>query len=591
MFRQFRQFYKLFCAEYNWSFFLAVSIAIIASMLEMLGIASVLPFLNLLTDPEQLLNYPLLKTFLGFFKCSTAFQVLVTICLVIISIFILKNIYMIFYQKTIFKLLVKIRNNICNKFLNLITESHYSFSLIKSSNSLINTVDNTARYVVTYYMFFLMQFLAHVIPLLIVVSFLFYYFFYTTIFCIFYSLISFFIVKKATENNHQQISTESATANASNISLLQSIFFSLKELQIANSKKYLLDKSIAASANINRLEQLASFAQSVPSCIIEIAIIILFLIITISLGYSEDNLDNLVPKLGLLAVIIFRLAPIMNRLATAYSAMRSYQGSIESLNTEYCELLSHQRKEVHASVPALSFNEVLSMRNLSYAYHSGKEVLKDISLDIKKHEFIGIVGPSGAGKSTLVDIILGLLKPGKGGYTIDGKQVQDQSQLASLFGYVAQSPFMLTGTIEENIALGRPLDRPRIEEVMNICKLEDFSPDTPIMEFGKSLSGGQKQRIAIARALYSKPQILILDEATSALDLSTEAQITAVITSLKSHCTIITIAHRLSTLQSCDRLFYVKGGAIVASDSFSGLYHNFEEFKTMVQLSNIAITA
>lgn len=589
MFRQFRQFYKLFCIEYNWSFIIAIAIALLASFLEMLGIASVIPFLNLLTKPEKLLNYPLLKAFLGFFRCSTDFQILVVISFGLMSIFLVKNIYMIFYQKVIFKLLVKIRNNVCIKFLNLLNEHPYELSLRRNSEFFINIVDNTARYAISHYMSFLMQFIAYLTPLLFILIFLLYHFLFITIFCLIYGVIVFFAIKKITHRLETQVSVDSAHANSLNIRFLQSIFFSLKELKVTNSKKYLLDKSIDSSFTINKLEQLAYFAQSIPSYIIEIAITVLFLITTIILGYSEGNIENLIPQLGLLAVIIFRLAPIANRLATAYSAMKSYQGSIESLNTEYCELLSHQRKEEHRELPALSFNTSLRMQDVSYAYHLGKAVLRDISLDIQKHEFIGIVGPSGAGKSTLVDLILGLLKPSAGAYTIDGKQVHDQSQLASLFGYVAQSPFIITGTMEENIALGRPIDRPRIEAVMAVCKLEDFSPETLIMEFGKNLSGGQKQRIAIARALYSKPQILILDEATSALDLSTEAQITTVINSLKGQCTIIIIAHRLSTLKACDKLIYIKAGRIVASDSFSGLYHNFEEFKNMVQLSHIDI--
>ncbi len=589
MFRQLKQFFQLFCKEHIVSFVGAIAIAILASVLEMLGIASVLPFLKIMTAKDGIESYPWLYTFLAKLHLETPLKSLIALCFLIVVFFIIKNLYMIFYQHISGKILFKTRNTICEKFLNSLFSCDYVFFSRKSSDLFINVIDNTTRYATMIYLNFFMHLLVNSILAIFIFGILLCFLFHITFFSIFYAIICSITIKKLFKKQEQYISSESTLANTLNISLLQSIFFSAKELKVVGTNKYFIDKGIQSSKKVNYLEQLGRFLEYTPSYLIEIALISLFFLLIVVLGYVEDNLENLVPKLGLLAVIIFRLAPIMNRLATAYSAMKSYQGSIESLNTEYCELLSHQRKEEHRELPAFSFNTSLSMRNVSYAYHTGKEVLQDISLDIKKYEFIGIVGPSGAGKSTLVDLILGLLKPSAGEYTLDGKQVQDQSQLASLFGYVAQSPFIITGTMEENIALGRPIDRKRVEAVMTVCKLEDFSPETSIMEFGKSLSGGQKQRIAIARALYSKPQILILDEATSSLDLSTEAQITTVINSLKGQCTIITIAHRLSTLQACDRLFYIKAGHIVASDSFSGLYHNFEDFKRMVQLSHIEI--
>jgi ATP-binding cassette, subfamily B, bacterial PglK len=590
MFRQFKQFYKLFCADYNRSFIIAIGIAIVASILEVLGIASVIPFLKLLTAKDGIEAYPWLSHFLKIIHCHTPLKTLIILCFFIVGVFIVKNLYMIYYHHVSGQFLVKIRNNICDKFLNSLFKCHYTFFLKKNSEVFINSIDNTARYVVMTYMYFFMYFLVNGTLCFFIFSILIYYFFYPTLISLAYGMICFLMIKKLIKKLSSKVSQDSTSANSLNIRLLQSMFFSAKELKVTGTEQHFIRRAIESSRKVNYLEQLGRFLEFIPSYLVEIAVIGLFFLLIVVMGVSSTEFQNLIPHLGLLAVIIFRLAPIVNRLLTAYSGMKSHQGSIHSLNTEYGELLSHAQKDASSDSKQLAFKDALRMNNLCYAYNSGKEVLQDINISIIKHEFIGIVGPSGAGKTTLVDIILGLLKPSAGAYMIDEQLVSDHRQIACLFGYVAQNPFIITGTIEDNIALGRPLDREKIKSTMEACKLHEFHPEDTIMEFGKSLSGGQKQRIAIARALYGDPEILILDEATSSLDLSTEAQITNVINGLKGKCTIITIAHRLSTLQACDKLLYVKSGKVVACDSFSGLYANFDDFKKMVNLSNIDVS-
>lgn len=589
MFRQFKKFYQHFCAEHQRSFWTAIGVAMLASILEMLGIASVLPFLKLITATEGLAAYPWLDRFFKAIHCHSPLQMLMVLCFCTVGIFVLKNFYMIYYQYVTFKTVVKIRNSICEKFLKSIFQCNHLFFLKKNSETFINSIDNTARYATMFCLYFLMQLLANGVLCLFIFSILIYYFFLPTLLSLVYGLLCFLIIKKLLKKVSSKVSEDSTAANSNNIRLLQSMFFSAKELKVLGTEKPFIHKAIDSSRKVNYLESLGRFIENIPTYLVEIAIISLFFVLIIVMGRGLKDLQILIPHLGLLAIIIFRLAPIVNRLLTAYSGMKAYQGSIDALNTEYGELLHHQREQTASRGQGLAFKDALVIDKVGYAYTSGKDVLQDIQVRIARHAFIGIVGPSGAGKTTLVDILLGLIKPSTGTYTIDRQPVTHPSQIASLFGYVAQNPFIITGTIEDNIALGRALDRQKILRVMEACKLGDFEPEDPIMEFGKSLSGGQKQRIAIARALYGEPEVLILDEATSSLDLSTEAQITDVIKGLKGKCTIITIAHRLSTLQACDQLLYVKGGRVVACDSFSGLYNTFEDFKRMVDLSNIQV--
>ncbi|MEM6812501.1 MAG: ATP-binding cassette domain-containing protein [Pseudomonadota bacterium] len=225
-------------------------------------------------------------------------------------------------------------------------------------------------------------------------------------------------------------------------------------------------------------------------------------------------------------------------------------------------------------------------------------VLKEISLDIQKGEFLGIVGASGSGKTSLVDILLGLLKPDSGQIYIDDKPI-DQADLYNMrhmIGYVSQQPFIGSFSIRENIAYGIPKDEINDEKVIQALKdvqLYDFIQEKDkdlewnVGENGKKLSGGQRQRIAIARALYHNPEILILDEATSALDVETESKITDIVNALKGHKTVIAIAHRLSTLKKCDRLVYMDKARIIDTGTFEELKNKHEGFATILKLSNI----
>lgn len=227
--------------------------------------------------------------------------------------------------------------------------------------------------------------------------------------------------------------------------------------------------------------------------------------------------------------------------------------------------------------PTIVFEHEIVIDKLTFRYpHTEMDILKNVSLVIPKGKFIGIVGVSGAGKTTFVDILLGLLQPNEGKIIVDGVDIQYnirswQSRLA----YVPQNIYLIDGTIRENIAMGIQsdnIDDRLVDEVLHISELYDFIHELPqgiqtiVGERGVKLSGGQRQRIGIARALYQQPEILVLDEATSALDNVTEKSIMDTIIKLKGKVTIISIAHRISTLSACDFKVHFEKGNIFMGD-------------------------
>jgi ABC-type bacteriocin/lantibiotic exporter with double-glycine peptidase domain len=225
----------------------------------------------------------------------------------------------------------------------------------------------------------------------------------------------------------------------------------------------------------------------------------------------------------------------------------------------------------------LTFQRELRLENITFQYPAASApVLKDFSIVIAKNESVGIAGPSGSGKSTLVDLILGLHTPQTGVIRLDGEPLVE-SNMASwrrMIGYVPQNIYLLDDTVEANIAFGveaKDINAAALREAALGAQILDFIEkelphgfQTTVGERGVRLSGGQRQRIGLARALYHHPQVLILDEATSALDHQTELAVMETIHRLQGTLTIITIAHRLSTLERCDRIISLENGKIMS---------------------------
>ena len=219
----------------------------------------------------------------------------------------------------------------------------------------------------------------------------------------------------------------------------------------------------------------------------------------------------------------------------------------------------------------ISFKDKLEIKDLSFSYQNQGLILDSINISIKKGETIGIIGPSGSGKTTLLNLILGLYPSKLNNIYIDGQSIRSNGNWRNKIGYVPQSIFLLDDSIRNNISFGRNKkidDQQKIINALKIAELDSFvnslseGLETNVGEQGGKISGGQKQRIGLARALYDNPEVLIFDEATSALDNQTETKIIKSILKLKGSKTIIMVAHRLTSLEGCDRIFNVKNNKV-----------------------------
>jgi len=355
---------------------------------------------------------------------------------------------------------------------------------------------------------------------------------------------------------------------------LQQGFGGVKDVVVLDKQEYFVEefsKHLEANA---RVQKHFSIAQSIPRYGLEILALVGLATLVTSMSLAGKNISEIVPVLGLFGATAFRLIPAVNR---GISNLQLFNLSLPALNGIYPDLSKPILKESHVELYEL-LNEI-SVSNVSFKYPSAQtETLSNITLTIKKGEAIGLVGTSGSGKSTFVDVLLGLFEPSIGQIKVDGKSIyRDLSGWRKIVGYVPQDVYLFDDTLERNIAYGienSSIDQESLKRSLSQSQLGTFVESlkdglqTIVGERGVRLSGGQIQRIGIARALYHDPEILILDEATSALDQETERGVMDSVRALKGSKTVVVVAHRLSTVEYCDRLYKFEGGKIIDFGKF-----------------------
>lgn len=377
----------------------------------------------------------------------------------------------------------------------------------------------------------------------------------------------------------------------------------LREIIVSGRSDYFLkrftDANIGFISQENRLRALpAAPAYGVQFLAISCAV-------TLILFYqSVDRAPgDIIATIALFATAGLRMMPAFNSIIRDTLTLRGHWSSFIHLNEEYDDLGLTASEPKKVSEP-LAIERSLALCNVTYRYPGAKnDALRDVTIEIPRGNSIGIVGATGAGKSTAVEILLGLLQPQKGSVEVDGIPLvqEDVERWQRSLGYVPQSIYLADDSIARNIAFGLPgdeIDRARVEEVGRLASIDDFirenlpdGYDSTVGERGVGLSGGQIQRIGIARALYANPQVLILDEATSALDTAHEGLINEAVGRLVGKVTTVVIAHRLSSIRHCNRIFVLDRGAVVANGSFDELMKSCDQFARLAVSADSGLAA
>ena len=348
--------------------------------------------------------------------------------------------------------------------------------------------------------------------------------------------------------------------------------------------RYLVDNHADHFAESFRSSMLLS---SIPRLVIDtLAVTAMVSIVLIILARGQDP-QSILPVLGVFAVAAIRLMPSATRIAGGLAQLRFHYGATEVLYKEL-RATAGSGSDAGSALPAqhqgapFTFVGSIVLEHLSYHYPTMPEpAINDVSLEIPRGHWVGLIGPTGAGKTTLVDLMLGLFVPSSGRILVDGRDLRDNlCGWQRIIGYVPQDVYLMDDTIRRNVAFGFPDQEIADEHVwkaLRAAQVDHFVQSLPgglnamVGERGDRLSGGEGQRLGIARALYHDPQVLVVDEGTANLDNETEAAIVRTLADLRGEKTIIVVAHRLSLVRDCDRVFLLKQGRVRNSGSYSDL--------------------
>lgn len=538
------------------------------------------------------LTYPFVVKLLSQHEQTSLLTSPLVLGLSIVLLFLAKNIFMIFYTYIQTKFVKTVEIEVSLSFMKYFLTAPYQdtskISFAQKSNIygllIPNTINNfilrLLNLSVNFFIFFLISvFLVIKFPIAMIA---------TTICAYIMICTQNVFFKPKLEAVSKQISKASALCRQNS----NNILLNLKSVKISNNGGFFYENYKQAIMNFFKLSNTTSFLNTIPPYVTEPLIIILLLVLlSIISVQSYTTPDKLLASFAIIVSAIFRLAPTISRIQTNLNGINSAMHIVKEL-LNYCEIFHLDRIDNISEPEFIEFKDKLELKDIFYQYENGYRALRNINLEIKKGDFIGIAGLSGAGKTTLVDVISGLLIPTEGEILVDGNL---KSAKPLKIGYIPQEFNIINGTIKDNVTFGNSnIDDNKVIEVLKQAQLfefitENYKEGIEANPFVDSIgfSQGQKQRLAIARALYSNPDILIMDEATSSLDLKTEDDICNVLLSLKGDKTIIAIAHRLSTIKSADKIIFMKNAEIVNISAFNNLINESEDFKELVRLASL----
>lgn len=570
-----KQLSYIFPPKQRWQFAGLFLLQLIETCLDFLGISLILPFVNVLVNADTLREAGWYVMVSGLVGSAETAPVLLFITLLMITVYIVKNAFMLFLLNLRVRFIGTNKVKMGTKMITCYMYKPYTFHLQRNTAEIIRNIngDVGGAFNVISNIFAL---ISDVLIVIALVVYLLAVDFTMTIgvmlalaLC---SAIYFLFVRKRIRT----LGRENRKVTARMYKAIQQAMGGIKEVKIMGREKYFAEVYNEAGIESVRIGKRYAVISAIPARLIETLCMCTILgILAIKIAGGE-NLTEVVPRLSAFAVAAIRLLPRANGINACINSITYNMPSLEALYDDLREsereeaerLREIEQKKQQKKTVSVGQEEDIFVRGVTYTYPNKNEpVLKNVDLTIAHGSSVGIVGATGAGKTTLVDLILGLLKPDSGTICYGTLDIhEDYAQWQKHIGYIPQTIYLVDDTIRSNVALGIESDRvddTTVWRALENAQLAEFvrslenGLDTVIGERGVRISGGQRQRIGIARALYRDPEILFFDEATSSLDNETEAAVMESINALGSQKTMIIVAHRLTTLRGCDKIYRV----------------------------------
>ena len=555
-----------------------LGLMLVGMVLETLGIGLVVPAVALMTRNGFLERAPALRHVVALFGTPSHEQVVVGGMVALVIVSVVRTAFLSFLAWSQLRFVYRLQTQISQRLFAGYLHQPYAFHLQRNSALLINAL-NEVDLITQHGLLQGLNLMAELLVVAGICVLLLYVEPLGALVAIGILLVAGWAFAHLTRHRIASWATERNRHEGMRIQHLQQGLGAVKEVKLLGRENQFVERyriHIRASAHATERNQLL---QQLPRITLEmLAVVALAALVIVMIGQHRP-LASLLPTIGVFAAAAFRLMPSANRIINAVQGTRYAAPAVNALAEEVAAFETPRRA---APSDKLRLVDCLSVENVGFQYPGvAIAALSDVTLAINAGSSVGFVGGSGAGKSTLVDVMLGLLTPQRGRVLVDGVDIRTNLRgWQGSIGYVPQTIYLTDDTLKRNVAFGLPddeIDDAAVWRALHAAQLDQFMAELPeglqtkVGERGVRLSGGQLQRIGIARALYHNPAVLVLDEATSSLDVNTERGVMEGVRALHGSKTVIIVAHRLSTVQQCDRLFRLEAGRIVDAGEPTGM--------------------
>lgn len=594
-----RKLFSILTSREKRNLYLLFLIVLIMAGLQVVSVASIMPFLSVASDPETINQNQYLNWAFNQFGFESNDNFLIFLGVASLFALIVSNTFIVFSTWALQKYIWRRNHSLSRRLLRSYLSRPYEYFLTRNSAELGKNVLEEVKEVTNRMLrpalmgvskgivgVFIIGFLVFVDPTVAVTMAL--------VLGVSYGGIYFLVRTRIGESGRKRVE-----ANTQRFQCVREALGGIKEVKLLGKESEFLNRYDGPSKRYADFQAEYKVITKVPRYALEAVAFGGIVLIAIYLIAARNSVQQVVPILGLYAFAGYRLMPA---LQTAFKGLTSSRFNLAALEELHKEMSARSQSDSsRLSIDSSTETKALPLKNqllidsITFYYPEAEEpAIEDLTLRVPARTMMGFVGKTGSGKSTMMDLVLGLLRPQKGEITVDGSLLKGETlrRWQRNIGYVPQDIHLFDDNILRNIAFGvseEDIDMGRVEEVTRRASIYSFITDelsegwqSEVGEGGVRLSGGQRQRIGIARALYHDPSLLVLDEATSALDQSTEAEVLESIYGLKNDHTILLVSHRLSTVERADNICMLAGGQKVGEGTYANLKKSNVEFQSMV---------
>lgn len=573
-----------------------VMVSLVAAIFETASVASILPFMAVVMDPGVLFKYPWLETTLKLFNIQTQQGAVIGAGVLTVAILAIGNVVSASNLWIQTHYIALARRELSAELFTGYLYLPYAFHLQRDTPSLGRVIGGDVESALGGFLASLLGVVAKGLSGLVLISLIILVDPTVALGTVLVLGCGYMLVYRMIRARQVRLGAKMVEASLAVGRISLEGLSGVKELRVLGRESPSTIEYKKSFSELTDTQASNLLASALPRYVIEVFAYAGIVAVTLAFVIKGEGAAA-IPSLALYALAGNRLVPIFQQFFAAAITIKYHTRAVEALEADLAVVRNNTQPSEIEETQALSFKYEIKLSNLSFSYPgANRPALKDVSLRIPQNQSIGFVGRTGSGKTTLADVILGLYPPDAGSISVDGVDLVATNERAwrRRVGYVPQTVFLTNASVARNIALGIPEDKidhgavlraAQMAQAHEFIKMMPDGYDTIVGERGVKLSGGQRQRLGIARALYHNPDVLVFDEATSALDGMTEDAVMEAVRTLSAERTMILIAHRLRTVQACDRIVMLDAGQIVADGSYQELVANSAVFKRLAGLS------